>query len=197
MTNQPEGNDLPLPEFDPAALVELDLRDMLRQGGAPRAEILATVDALPRDGVLHLRTPFRPVPLITLLAERGFHHHAASFSEGDWSTWFWRTVAAVRAPSAGSGSAIDREGAEDLRMLPPPEPLLRILERIDAETKAFEVLLPFYPEPLVAVLADGAWSVTLVGEASDGVRVRLAPTIDGQGQGGNESGGIAFACPAA
>ncbi|MES2305318.1 MAG: DUF2249 domain-containing protein [Gemmatimonadota bacterium] len=164
-----------LPEFDPAHLVELDLRELLRAGGAPKAQILEAVAALPAEGVLHLRTPFLPVPLIQLLEQRGFQHHAASFSESDWSVWFWRGLPAVRTASSATGSAIAQDGAEDLRMLPPPEPLLRILERIDSERAPFDVLLPFFPQPLVEVLHDGSWSVVLVSEASDGVRVRLIP----------------------
>lgn len=175
MTGQPVENDTPLPEFDPAHLVELDLRELLQQRGAPRSQILAAVEALPADGVLHLRTPFRPAPLILLLHQRGFHYHSASFSESDWSTWFWRALPTSRSTGQATGSAIDQRDAEDLRMLPPPEPLLRILERIDREHAPFDVLLPFFPQPLVEVLHDGSWTVTLVSEASDGVRVRIAP----------------------
>ncbi|MEO5797822.1 MAG: DUF2249 domain-containing protein [Gemmatimonadales bacterium] len=175
MTNEPPGGAAALPEFDPACMVELDLRDLLRAGGAPKAQILEAVATLPVDGVLHLRTPFLPVPLIQLLQPRGFQYHAASFSDSDWSTWFWRTTPAPRPAAKATGSAIDRSGAEDLRLLPPPEPMLRILERIDREALAFEVLLPFYPEPLIRLLADGQWRLELVEEASDGVRVRLVP----------------------
>lgn len=102
-----------------------------------------------------------------LLGECGFHHHAAAFSESDWSTWFWRGLPA--------GSVIERDGSEDLRLLPPPEPLLPILERIDVERAPFEGLLPFFPQPLVEVLHDGSWTVTLVSEASNGGRIRLEP----------------------
>lgn len=174
MTSLPDGES-ELPEFDPALLVELDLREFLRQGGAPRERILTAIDALPEHGVLHLRTPFRPVPLIQLLTDRGFHCHSASFSEGDWSTWFWRTIPALPVATHPAPGRLDTRDAEDLRLMPPPEPLLRILERIDNESAPFDVLLPFYPELLVAVLREGTWTMELISEMSEGVRVRLSP----------------------
>lgn len=175
MSTTRQMSDTPLPEFDPAQIVELDVRELLRAGGEPKAQIIAAADALRLEQVLHVRSTFRPEPLLTLMHRRGFHFHSAEFAESDWSTWFWRANPAERSDRGSTGSAINREGAEDLRLLPPPEPLLRILERIDVETAAFEVLLPFFPQPLVEVLHDGAWSVVLVSEASDGVRVRLIP----------------------
>lgn len=170
--------DTPLPEFDPARIIELDVRELLRSGGEPRSQIIAAADALPKGYVLHLRTTFRPEPLLKLMHQRGFHFHTADFGESDWSSWFWRTAPPPTATRPGSGSGIDREGAEDYRLLPPPEPLLRILARISAETAPFDVLLPFYPEPLIALLRDEPWSLELVEEASDGVRVRLTPRSD-------------------
>ena len=170
--------DAPLPEFDPAQIVELDVRELLRAGGEPRAQIVAAADALPRDHVLHLRTTFRPEPLFRLLHQRGFHFHSAEFGASDWSTWFWKSTLPAAPVRRNAGSAIDQHDAEDYRLLPPPEPLLRILARIGSETAPFDVLLPFYPEPLITLLRDEPWSLTLVDEASDGVRVRLSPRVD-------------------
>ncbi|MES2123624.1 MAG: DUF2249 domain-containing protein [Gemmatimonadota bacterium] len=167
--------DTPLPDFDPARIIELDVRELLRSGGEPRSQIVAAADALPQGHVLHIRSTFRPDPLLRLMHQRGFHCHTAEFGESDWSTWFWRSAPPPSAARAASGSGVDRDGAEDYRLLPPPEPLLRILARIGTETAAFDVLLPFYPEPLIHLLHDEQWSLTLVDEASDGVRVRIAP----------------------
>ena len=175
MTTSEDITATPLPEFDPERIVELDVREMLRAGGEPRVAILAAADGLPEGHILHLRTTFPPVPLLYLMHRRGFHHHTADFGESDWSTWFWRTAPPPAVARVGNGSGIDREGAEDMRLLPPPEPLLRILARLGTESSAFDVLLPFFPEPLVPLRVDEWWSMTLVEEASDGVRVRLSP----------------------
>ena len=63
------------------------------------------------------------------------------------------------------------------RLLPPPEPLLRILEAVEASDAPFDVLLPFYPEPLVALLEPSRRRIVLVEHRPDGVQVRIeAPT---------------------
>ena len=164
-----------LPEFDPGRIVELDVRETLRAGGEPRSQIVAAADALPEGCVLHLRTTFRPDPLFRLLHQRGFHFHTATFGAADWSTWFWRTAPPSTAARAQPANSVSAAGAEDLRLLPPPEPLLRILARIALESAPFDVLLPFFPEPLVPLLVGEEWSIAVVDEASDGVRVRLSP----------------------
>ena len=163
----------PLFDRDLSGMVELDVRDMLRQGGEPLAAILSTLDAMDADGVLHLRTTFLPTPLVTRLSRAGWNHWCAQFAEDDWSSWFWRGDA-KRAAAVPTAVPIPGE-VEDLRGLNPPEPLLRILRRIEAEVQPFEVLLPFRPEPLERILDDSNWSVTVVQERPDGVIVRLAP----------------------
>jgi Uncharacterized conserved protein (DUF2249) len=175
MTPRAETTATPLPDFDPERIYELDVRETLRAGGEPRSEIVAAADGLPAGHVLHLRTTFRPEPLLRLMEGRGFHHHTAMFGESDWSTWFWKTLAPPTPAPLHTSNSVTTDDAEDLRLLSPPEPMLRILERITADSSGFDVLLPFYPEPLVPLLIDAAWSITLVEEASDGVRVRLTP----------------------
>jgi len=47
----------------------------------------------------------------------------------------------------------------DLRALPPPEPMLRILERIEEGEGPHAFLLPFAPTPLYPLLASYGWQV--------------------------------------
>jgi hypothetical protein len=171
VTNAPPP---PLPDFDPASIVELDVRDLLAAGHEPLPQILAAVEQLPANGVLHLRSPFRPNPLLQRLAQLGFTAHASAFADDDWSTWFWREgavthhVTATPAPHPPAPA-----GTLDLRLLPPPEPLLRILEAVEASDAAFDVLLPFFPQPLVALLEPAGRRVVLLEHRSDGVLVRI------------------------
>lgn len=73
-----------------APVIELDVREELRNGGEPFARIMTTVAVL-RDGeVLHLRAIFEPVPLFHALGGRGFHHESLAHAPDDWSVWFWR-----------------------------------------------------------------------------------------------------------
>jgi uncharacterized protein (DUF2249 family) len=169
--------DQPLPEFDPTTIVDLDVRGDLRAGREPLPIILAAINGLPAGSVLHVRAPFRPTPLLQRLAQLGFASHAIAFADDDWSTWFWRADTTPMAPKPEAAAAAVPAGVLDLRLLPPPEPLLRILEAVEASDAPFDVLLPFYPEPLVALLEPSRRRIVLVEHRPDGVQVRIeAPT---------------------
>lgn len=164
-----------LPDFDPAVLTDLDVRDDLRSGREPLARILAVADALPAGSVLHLRTPFQPAPLFHVLSQRGFAHHSEAFAADDWSSWFWRSESPP-APAASARSlaaALVPSGVIDLRHLPPPEPLVAILARITRDDAPFEVMLPFDPPILDAMLAQQGWRVERVDAGADGARLRI------------------------
>jgi Uncharacterized conserved protein (DUF2249) len=75
---------------DNATFVEVDVREDLRAGREPFNRIMAAVDALGDDDVLQVRATFAPVPLIGLLAERGFVYQMEAETDDDWSVWFWR-----------------------------------------------------------------------------------------------------------
>lgn len=81
-----------------APVVELDVREELRNGGEPFARIMTTVAMLHENEVLHLRAIFEPVPLFHALGGRGFHHESFAHAADDWSVWFWRPQADSAAP---------------------------------------------------------------------------------------------------
>jgi AcrR family transcriptional regulator len=95
------------------AIVALDVRPILAAGSDPLGEILAQLRRLPPDGVMKLIAPFRPTPLLSLLAARGYRAGAREFAPDCWGV----------EVLAESGPAI-----EDLRELEAPEPLERILD---------------------------------------------------------------------
>lgn len=163
-----------LPEFDPASIVDLDVRNEIAAGREPLRHILAAAEQLPPGAVLHLRSPFRPTPLLPRLEQLGFTSQSINFADDDWSTWFWRLDAAPSAPRPLAEAATPApDGVHDLRLLPPPEPLLWILGEVEASDAPFDVLLPFFPEPLVALLEPARRRIVLVENRPDGVQVRI------------------------
>jgi hypothetical protein len=148
------------PDFDPRTLVELDVRDAIARGDEPLAEILAAADALPHGHVLHIRAPFEPLPLFRVLGARGFDQHTTMFEAGDWSSWFWRADAppasGTRVVTIPSVTPLPTD-VLDLRSQPPPEPLLRILERATPDAGPFRVALPLWPAPLTPLLRGIGW----------------------------------------
>jgi uncharacterized protein (DUF2249 family) len=108
--------------------VDLDVRPILRAGGEPFATILAVLGQLAPGQGLRLYTPFKPVPLFQVMANRGFMHEATEIEDGDWEVRF--------RPGAAVAEAIALMPADDWpepsvhldnRELLPPEPMVRIL----------------------------------------------------------------------
>ncbi|HET9133703.1 MAG TPA: DUF2249 domain-containing protein [Gemmatimonadales bacterium] len=161
------------PNFDPSHVRDLDVRDIIQRGGEPLGDILTASEALPPGGVLHLRSPFQPLPLYRVMAERGFRHHSTMFGHDDWSTWFWRAdEEALAAMPTAAAAPIEAspvpDGVWDLRDLPAPEPLLAIIERTRDATGPFRVALPFHPTPLGALLEGHGWRVGTTMSLADG-----------------------------
>jgi len=114
--------------------VHLDVREDIRRGQEPFARIMATVKALAPEQALVLRAPFEPVPLLAVLGKRGFAHWAEQSAPDDWTVWFYREPSAPEEAVAGARAAAAADGATtvlDVRGLEPPEPMVRILERLD------------------------------------------------------------------
>jgi uncharacterized protein (DUF2249 family) len=68
--------------------VELDLRALPMPEPMERA--LAAADALPPGGALSVLTPWMPLPLLELLAERGLHAEAAPLPDQGARVWIRR-----------------------------------------------------------------------------------------------------------
>jgi len=117
-----------------ANVVHLDVREDIRRGQEPFARIMTTVKALAPEQVLVLRAPFEPVPLLAALGKRGFAHWAEQSAPDDWTVWFYREPSAPAAVAGPPGApAADGDMAVlDVRGLEPPEPMVQILERLDA-----------------------------------------------------------------
>jgi hypothetical protein len=170
----------PFPNFDPSRIIELDVREILRGGGEPLPQILGAAERLPEGWVLHLRSPFQPIPLYAVMAERAFRHHSTMFAGDDWSTWFWRAHEEVAATQAAPAPVVPRTpapaDARDLRDFPPPEPLLAILAHVQDVGTPCRVVLPYAPTPLAALLEGHGWEVGPSEELADGsVVVAIRP----------------------
>lgn len=115
-------------------VITLDVRDDLRQGREPFQRIMATVESLGTGGRLRLIAPFKPVPLIYALAQRGFSYAAMPSGAGDWEVCFERAgssdaiQAALRPPVCPVRE--QRVLDVDARGLEPPQPMVVILEKL-------------------------------------------------------------------
>jgi len=99
-----DGGPANLRGFPPELVVDLDVRDDLRQGREPFSRIMAAKRSLPEGGVLRLRAIFEPVPLYAVMARQGFEHWTEKLGEDDWRVWFY-PAGAGEAAGAGAGTA--------------------------------------------------------------------------------------------
>ncbi len=126
---------MPTPETSP--IRELDVRPMLRAGEEPFQAIMDAVGALAPGESLRLVAPFRPVPLFSVMANRGFAAQDRALDSGDWEVVFSpvddvQIEAGLTAGSSPSAAFWAEPVQElDLIELEPPEPMVRILEALE------------------------------------------------------------------
>lgn len=132
---------------------------LIAAGVDPLATVLGTLATLPPGGVLLLRAPFRPVPLLTLLTRRGLRVIDEPAGEGQW------LVAAV----------LGDVDVHDLRDFEPPEPLERVLAAEAALTPGgvFLARVPRMPQLLLQrlFLRDTSYLVEALPDGSALVRL--------------------------
>ncbi|RMH02718.1 MAG: DUF2249 domain-containing protein [Planctomycetota bacterium] len=78
----------------------LDVRPIVARGEDPFTLIMAAVDSLAADEVLHLAVGFDPLPLYSVLGGRGFQN-LTERRGSQYHVWFYR---AVREMSSAAGA---------------------------------------------------------------------------------------------
>jgi len=133
---------------------DLDVRPILRDGGEPFSAIMNAVAELAPGQGLRLLATFKPVPLFQVLGARGYEPTAREIGGGDWEVIF--TPAEFDAEpqekaepvSSNTGDDWPSPSAEiDCRELPPPEPMVKALEAVEAllPGQTLTALLPREP----------------------------------------------------
>jgi uncharacterized protein (DUF2249 family) len=129
--------------------VLVDVRDDIRRGVEPFARIMTAVKALAVDEVFVLRAPFEPIPLYDVLGKRGFEHWTECRGAEDWWVTFYRGGAgetSSRAERAEPAAAAAR--TIDVRGLEPPQPMVRVLESLDALPAGGELIVLHERRPM-------------------------------------------------
>ena len=132
-----------------STIVTLDVRAMLASGQEPFSAIMQAADALGPDQTLRLIAPFRPVPLIGVMRQRGF-----SFAEHPLGGDVWQVDFSPPPGALSAGSSL--EAADwpapsqllDLTGLEPPEPMTRVLAALEAAQPGEVVFALLDREPL-------------------------------------------------
>ncbi len=163
---------MPLPPYD------LDVRPILKSGGAPFGVIMEAVAALAPGQSLRLLAPFKPVPLFQALGARGFQPAAREIGNGDWEVTFSPVDSPAPESKAASGEADWPEPrlCLDNRDLEPPEPMVKTLEALEtlAPGETLAALVPREPLFLFDQLRDRghAWRGSFEADGSYRIVIR-------------------------
>ena len=129
---------------------DLDVRPILNAGGEPFSAIMNAVARLAPGQGLRLLASFKPVPLFDVLGARGFEPSAREIGNGDWEVVFTPVAAALDGIDPDPSPAGEPDdwpapaAAIDCRDLPPPEPMVRTMEAVEA-LPAGETLVALVP----------------------------------------------------
>ncbi|HUW54138.1 MAG TPA: DUF2249 domain-containing protein [Rhodanobacter sp.] len=171
--------------------MDLDVRPILRDGGEPFEQIMATVAGLRPDQGLRLFATFKPTPLLHMLGSRGYAHDVRELAPDDWEVLF---TPAGRAPASAEAEA-SAPGDDDVwpppalsidnRDLDPPEPMVRTLAALESlkEGEVLSALLCREPMFLLPELVKRGhrWRG---GFDADGTTYRLAVRIGSEAGSG-------------
>lgn len=135
-------------------IVDLDVRNEIASGTDPIYKIKNAVNNLKENEVLHLINSFEPVPLYTVLGNKGFKHWTEK--TGDvWNVYFFKDGTPAQNKKIKNGnkelSSQPIEGIIelDVRNLEPPEPMIKILEMLPKLSSNAVLLVHHHREPLM------------------------------------------------
>lgn len=128
---------------EPSEIMVLDVRPTIESGADPFKEIMAAVKELKESETLKVINVFEPIPLITILKEKGYKSRTDEISNDEFHTFFTKEtkvshqeIVADMPISEGSfeeklvsfGGNIKEI---DVRLLEMPEPMVTILKEIE------------------------------------------------------------------
>jgi uncharacterized protein (DUF2249 family) len=137
------------PAVPPDRIIDLDVREDLRNGREPFSRIMAARRSMRADGALRVRALFEPAPLYDVMARQGLAHFTEKLADDDWRVWFFAageqhvdagvTAPGVASPHPSGGGSVHGDDPTpeesvhviDVRGLEPPEPMVRTLAALE------------------------------------------------------------------
>lgn len=132
--------------------LELDVRPILRHGGEPFGAIMGAVGRLAKGQRLKLYATFKPEPLFHVMASQGFTNEANPLEDGEWMVIFTPLESEDSSPSGLAADAPetwpDPTHYLDCSELDPPEPMVRILARLETMAEGEVLFALLCREPI-------------------------------------------------
>ncbi|HIP49734.1 MAG TPA: DUF2249 domain-containing protein [Lutibacter sp.] len=140
-------------EIEPSQIVVLDVRPTIESGADPFKEIMAGVKEMKESETLKVINVFEPIPLITILKEKGYKSWTNEVSANEYHTFFEKEtpishqeIVADMPISEGSfEEKLVSFGGNireiDVRLLEMPEPMVNILKEIETLADDYVLLV--------------------------------------------------------
>jgi uncharacterized protein (DUF2249 family) len=151
--NQRDDKPQLLKELTEDKIIVLDVRPILDQGKDPFLDIMSKVKELKNDEVLLIINSFEPVPLYSVLGNKGFNHWTEK--ENDiFKVYFFREEGKFNIQKETNDKPFSELNFEnvielDVRELPPPEPMMKILESLNRIDEKTVLLVHHHREPMM------------------------------------------------
>ncbi len=156
---------------------EVDARSADERG--PLGAIMRAAAQVQPGGILLVRSAFEPLPLFTLLAQRGFAHWSQQHASDDWASYFLRLRAPAAAPA--QPAAAPAPALLDNRGLEPPQPMQRTLAALEqlAPGATLTVLTDRQPLFLFEALEEQGYTYATTSAPDGGFQTQIsAPKPD-------------------
>lgn len=143
-----------LKEINPDKILQLDVRPIINSGKDPFLEIMSAVKSLKEDEVFLLINSFEPIPLYTVLENKGYDHWTEKV-DNSFNVFFFRNhhISTGTENPAGENKITDEDFENvielDVRELVPPEPMMKILENISRVDEKTVMVVHHHREPMM------------------------------------------------
>lgn len=143
-----------LENITPDKILQLDVRPIIDSGKDPFLEIMSAIKQLKDDNVFHLINSFEPVPLYSVLGNKGYKHWTEK-GENVFNVFFFKNDKSEDIPEQNNKT---KENSEynfekmielDVRELVPPEPMIKILENLSKVDNKTVMVVHHHREPLM------------------------------------------------
>ncbi|WP_337865532.1 DUF2249 domain-containing protein [Ignavibacterium sp.] len=134
-------------------IIGLDVRPILNSGKDPFLDIMNKVKSLENEQVLMIINSFEPVPLYSVLGNKGFEHWTEKIND-EFRVYFFKTNPANKTLNNNVQAEKDLSDFEnvieiDVRELPPPEPMMKIFEKLPEVDDETILLVHHHREPVM------------------------------------------------
>lgn len=135
---------------------KLDVRPIIDSGKDPFLDIMAKVKTLKDDEIFHLINSFEPIPLYSVLENKGFNHWTEK-AGNVFNVFFYNETKTGYGKKEIEDSEVQKVDASeyekvielDVRELSPPEPMMKILENITSVDDKTVMVVHHHREPMM------------------------------------------------